>query len=180
MTDCQIGIADAGFADQNPRLDMPAITGFRHRWLLVAASLIAAAGFALSVQGGRWWSISDVTLGPLGARSPFGGIGGFAWAGGSAQWERFGIATYAAGLVAMLVLIFIAGALAARRMPRLAAKTAIVAVGVAALVGSQFATGLPHNGLPFELDRGFWLFAGAVIVGAFAAAGVLRQARRAT
>ncbi len=178
VTDCQIGIAAAGFADQNARLDMPGITGLRHRWLLVAASLIAAAGFALSVQGGQWWSISDVTLGPLGARSPFGGIGGFSWAGGSAQWERFGFATYAAGLIAMLVLIFVAGALAARRVPRLAAKTAIVAITVATLVGSGFAKGVPHNGLPFALDRGFWLFAGAVVVGACAAASVLRQARR--
>ncbi|HEX8107523.1 MAG TPA: hypothetical protein VF516_07325, partial [Kofleriaceae bacterium] len=101
---------------------MPGIPGLRHRWLLVAGSLAAAAGFALSVQGGRWWSVSDVAVGPLGARSPFGGLGGFSWAGGSAQWERFGVATYAAGMIAMLVLIFVAGALAARRVPRLAAK----------------------------------------------------------
>ena len=151
--------------------------GLRYRWLLITASLVAAAGFALSVQGGRWWSISDVAVGPLGARSPFGGLGGFSWAGGSAQWERFGIATYAAGLIAMGVLIFVAGALAAGRVPRLAAKTAIVAVGVAALVGSRFAAGVPNNGLPFELDRGFWLFVGAVIAGALAASGVLRASR---
>jgi hypothetical protein len=160
-------------------LDMPDVAGVPHRWSLVAASLAAAAGFALSVQGGRWWSVSDVTVGPLGARSPFGGIGGFAWAGGSAQWERFGIATYAAGVIAMLVLIFVAGALAARRVPRLAARTALVAVGVAALVGSRFAAAVPSNGLPFELDRGFWLFIGAIVVGAVAAASVLRAARRA-
>jgi hypothetical membrane protein len=158
--------------------NMP-VTGLRHRWLLVTASLAAAAGFALSVQGGRWWSVSDVAVGPLGARSPFGGLGGFSWAGGSAQWERYGAATYAAGLIAMLVLIFVAGALAARRVPRLAARTALVAVAVAALVGSRFAAGVPNNGLPFELDRGFWLFAGAVIAGALAAAGVLRAARQA-
>ena len=158
---------------------MPGIAAPPHRWSLAAASLAAAAGFALSVQGGRWWSVSDVTVGPLGARSPFGGLGGFAWAGGSAQWERFGVATYAAGMIAMLVLIFVAGALAAGRVPRLAARTALVAIAVAALVGSRFAAGVPSNGLPFELDRGFWLFAGAVVVGAVAAASVLRAARRA-
>ncbi|HEX3483103.1 MAG TPA: hypothetical protein VHT91_49170 [Kofleriaceae bacterium] len=158
---------------------MPTAAGLRHRWSLVTASLVAAAGFALSVQGGRWWSVSDVAVGPLGARSPFGGLGGFSWAGGSAQWERYGFATYAAGMIAMGVLIFVAGALAARRVPRLAARTALVAVAVAALVGSRFAAGVPNNGLPFELDRGFWLFAGAVIVGALAAAGVLRAARQA-
>jgi hypothetical protein len=158
---------------------MPGIAGTRQRWLLIATSLAAAGGFALSVQGGRWWSISDVAIGPLGARSPFGGLGGLSWAGGSAQWERFGIATYAAGLIAMGVLIFLAGALAAGRVPRLAARTAVVAVGVAALVGSRFAAGVPNSGLPFELDRGFWLFAGAVIAGALAAWGVLRAARPA-
>lgn len=158
---------------------MPGITRLSHRWSLVAASLAAAGSFALSVQGGRWWSISDVTVGPLGARSPFGGLGGFAWAGGSAQWERFGVATYAAGMIAMLVLIFVAGALAAGRVPRLAARTALVAIAVAALVGSRFAAGVPSNGLPFELARGFWLFIAAVVVGAVAAASVLRAARRA-
>jgi hypothetical protein len=174
-SDCQIGIAIAWIGDQNPGPDM---SDTPRRWLLIAASLASAAGFALSVQGGRWWSISDVTVGPLGARSPFGGLGGFAWAGGSARWERFGTATFAAGLIAMFVLIVVAGALAARRVPRLAARTAVVAIGTAARVGSAFVAARPDNGLPFRIDRGFWLFAGAVIVGAIAAAGVLRAARR--
>src|SRR5215510_4114634 len=107
------------------------MSALKHRWSLIAAALVGASGFALSVQGGRWWSIGDVTVGPTGARSPFGGLGGFSWAGGSAQWGRFGVATYAAGMIAMLVLIFVAGALAARRVPRLAARTALVAVAVA-------------------------------------------------
>src|ERR1044071_3830450 len=123
-----MAFAIAGFGDHTPTpvssLDMSGIAGLRHRWLLVAASLAAAVGFALSVQGGRWWSVSDVAMGPLGARRPFGGRGGVSWAGGSAQWERYGIATYAAGMIAMLVLIFVAGAVAARRVPRLAARTA--------------------------------------------------------
>jgi len=150
------------------------MTRLKHRWLLVAAALIAASGFALSVQGGRWWSIGDVSLGPLGARSPFGGMGGFSWAGGTARWERFGIATTTAGLIAMFVLIAVAGALAAGRVPRLAAKTAVVAIAVAGLAGTAFVLGRPDNGLPFTLDRGAALFAGAVIAGAIAAAGVLR------
>lgn len=152
--------------------------GLKHRWLLVAGALVAASGFALSVQGGHWWSISDIAIGPLGARSPFGGLGGFSWAGGSARWERFGTATFAAGLIAMLVLIVVAGALAANRMPRLAAKTAIVAIATAALVGTGFVLARPRSGLPFELDRGVVLFAGAVLVGAITAAGVLRARPR--
>ena len=147
------------------------------RWILVAESLVAAVGFALSVQGGRWWSIGDIAIGPLGARSPFGGLGGFSWAGGSARWERFGYAAFAAGLIAMFVLIAVAGALAAGRVPRLAARTAVVAIATAALVGTAFVVARPDNGLPFALDRGAWLFAGAVVVGAVAAAGVLRSPR---
>lgn len=150
------------------------MTSLKHRWLLVAAALVSASCFALSVQGGRWWSIGDVSLGPLGARSPFGGLGGFAWAGGSARWERFGSATVAAGLIAMFVMIIVAGALAARRVPRLAAKTAVVAIATAALVGTAFIVARPDNGLPFTVDRGIALFAGAVIIGAITAAGVLR------
>lgn len=146
----------------------------RHRWPLIGVALVAASGFALSVQGGRWWSIGDVSVGPLGANSPFGGLGGFSWAGGSARWERFGTATFAAGLIAMFVLIVVAGALAAKRSPRLAAKTAVVAIATAALVGTAFVVARPHNGLPFELDRGALLFFGAVVTGAIAAAGVLR------
>src|SRR6185295_3752952 len=110
VSDCQVGIAIARSADQNA----PIMTALR-RWLLVAVALVGASGFALSVQGGRWWSIGDVSIGPLGARSPFGGLGGFSWAGGSARWERFGTATFAAGLIAMFVLVIVAGALAARR-----------------------------------------------------------------
>jgi hypothetical protein len=145
------------------------------RWSLVAESLAAAFAFALAVEGGRWWSISDIAIGPLGARSPFGGLGGFSWAGGSARWERFGYATAAAGLIAMFVLIVVAGALAAGRLPRLAARTAVVAIATAALVGTAFFVARPENGLPFAVDRGAWLFAGGVVVGAIAAAGVLRS-----
>jgi hypothetical protein len=147
----------------------------RTRWTLIAIALVGASAFALAVQGGQWWSIGDVTIGPLGARSPFGGVGGFSWAGGSPRWERFGYATFAAGLIAMFTLIVVAGALAAKRVPRLAAKTAVVAIATAALVGTAFVTARPHNGLPFAIDRGVALFAAAVIAGALAAAGVLRS-----
>ena len=173
VSDCQVGIAIARSGDQNA----PIMTRM-HRWLLVAIALVGAAAFALSVQGGRWWSIGDVSIGPLGAHSPFGGLGGLSWAGGSARWERFGSATFAAGLIAMFALIVVAGALAAGRTPRLAAKTAVVAIATAALVGTAFVVARPDNGLPFALDRGVALFAGAVIAGAVAAAGVLRAARR--
>jgi hypothetical protein len=147
------------------------------RWFVVGAALVAASSFALSVHGGRWWTIGDIEIGPFGAKSPFGGLGGLSWAGGSARWERFGTATWAAGLIAMFVLLVVAAAVAARRTPRLAAKTALVAIATAVLAGAGFLATRPAAGLPFELGRGVALFGLAAIAGVLAAAGVLRAPR---
>jgi hypothetical protein len=147
----------------------------KHRWAVVALALAAASGFALSVQAGRWWLIGDVEIGPSGSRSTFGGPGELSWAGGSARWERFGIATQAAGLIAMFVLVVLAGAVAANRVPRLAAKTALVAIITAALVAIAFVASRPENGLPFTVGRGVAWFAAAVIAGSISALGVLRS-----
>jgi hypothetical protein len=151
----------------------------KHRWFIVALALVAASAFALSVQAGRWWSIGDVEIGPFGSRSPFGGPGELSWAGGSARWERFGVATWAGGLIAMFVLVVLAGAVAAKRVPRLAAKTALVAIGTAGLAGIAFIAARPDNGLPFAMDRGVVLFAVAVVAGVLGVLGVLRAPPRA-
>lgn len=145
------------------------------RWPLLALSLISASAFALSVQAGRWWVIGDVEVGPHGTTSPFGGPSNLQWAGESARWERFGMATWAGGLIAMLVLVIVAGALAAGRVPRLAARTALVAIATATATGVAFVLARPDNDLPFELARGVPLFAAAIVTGALAAIGVLRQ-----
>ena len=145
------------------------------RWLVVACALISASAFALSVQAGRWWTISDVEVGPFGSRSPFSGQGDLAWTGGSVQWLRFGKATWAAGLIAMFVLIVIAGATAARRVPRLAAKTALVATGTATLAAIGFVATVPSNGMPFAIDRGVPLFAVAIVTAVIASIAVLRS-----
>jgi len=147
----------------------------RYRWSVVALALVAASAFAVSVQAGRWWSIGDVEIGPSGSRSPFGGMGDLSWAGGSARWERFGVATWAGGLIAMLVLVVLAGAVAANRVPRLAAKTALVAIATATLTAIAFVASRPDNGLPFALDRGVVLFAAAVVAGVAGAVWVVRS-----
>jgi hypothetical protein len=153
----------------------PKIRALKDRWLVVALALVAASAFALSVQAGRWWSIGDVEIGPFGSRSPFGGTGSLSWAGGSARWERFGVATGAGGLIAMLVLVVVAGAVAAHRVPRLAARTALVAIATATLAAIGFIAARPDNGLPFATGRGAILFAVAVVVGAIAAVRVVRS-----
>ncbi|HEU4734526.1 MAG TPA: hypothetical protein VFT22_41835 [Kofleriaceae bacterium] len=146
----------------------------KHRWTLVALALVAASAFALSVQAGRWWTIGEVAIGPFGSRSPFGGPGNLSWVGGTARWERFGAATGAAGLIAMFVLVVLAGGLAANRAPRLAAKTALVAIATAAAVAIGFVVSRPDNGLPYVLDRGVAWFAAAVVIGTISAVAVLR------
>lgn len=151
------------------------IRALKHRWLVVALALASASGFALAVQAGRWWTIGDVEIGPFGSHSPFGGQGSLSWAGGSARWERFGVATGAGGLIAMLVLVVVAGAVAAHRVPRLAARTALVAIATAAATATGFVATLPDNGLPFALGRGLVLFAAAVVLGVITAVRVLRS-----
>jgi hypothetical protein len=151
----------------------------KHRWTLVALALAAASAFALSVQAGRWWSIGEVEIGPFGSRSPFGGTGNLGWVGGSARWERFGVATGAAGLIAMFVLIVLAGGLAANRVPRLAAKTALVAIATATAVAIGFVMARPDSGLPLALGRGVAWFTGAVALGVVSAVAVVRAQRTA-
>lgn len=150
----------------------------KNRWLVVALALAAASAFALSVQGGRWWTVGEVELGPFGSHSPFGGPGALSWAGGSARWERFGAATGAGSLIAMFVLVVLAGGLAAGRIPRLAAKTSVVAIATAGLAGLGFLATRPDNGLPLALGRGTALFAAAIALGVVAAIWVLRAPRQ--
>jgi hypothetical protein len=146
----------------------------KHRWVVVALALMAASAFALSVQAGRWWTIAEVEIGPSGSRSPFGGLSDLSWTGGSVRWARFGVATWAAGLLAMLVFVVIAGAAAARRVPRLAARTSLVAIATATLAAIGFVATRPDNGMPFALGRGVALFVVAVVAGVIAATRVLR------
>ena len=146
------------------------------RWAIVALALAAATSFAMAVQGGRWWQVGEVSIGPFGSRHCFGGgcqRGGLGWVGADARWERIGIAVGAACLIAMLVLLVVAAAVAARRVPRLAAKTTLVAIATALVVGIAFVVQFPGiDGA--GLGRGLGLYAAGVVLGLAAAIGVLR------
>ena len=170
----QFPIVIAGRGPQNPR----ALPALKYRWFVVALALASASAFALSVQAGRWWTIGDVEIGPVGSHSPFGGAGSLSWAGGSARWERFGVATWTGSLIAMCVLIVVAGAVAAHRVPRLAAQTAAVAMGTAGLCATAFIASRPDNGLPFTVGRGIYLFAVAAVAGVLVVVAVLRARPR--
>ena len=148
----------------------------KERWLIALLALVSASLFALSVQAGHWWTVETFELGPFGSRQcangecrPLG-LAGIA----DARWQRFGMATWAAGMIAMLVLIVVAGSVAAKRTPRMLAKMALVAVATALAVGVGFVVQRPE--LPgLHVDRGLYMFAGAVVSGAAAALLVLRR-----
>lgn len=148
----------------------------KERWLIALLALVGASLFALSVQAGHWWSVETFDLGPFGSRQcangecrPLG-LAGIA----DARWVRFGMATWAAGMIAMLVLLVVAGAVAAGRAPRMLAKMGLVAVATALAVAAGFIALRPE--LPgLHVDRGLYMFAGAVVSGAAAALLVLRR-----
>jgi hypothetical protein len=148
----------------------------KSRWIIVTLALVAASAFAVSVWAGRWWSIGDVAIGPFGSKQCFGGDcrpTKLTWVGGSTSWIRMGMATWAGGLMSMLVLMIVAAAVAAKRVPRLAARTALVAIVTAVVSGIAFIAlypGVDGSGV----DRGLYLFVGAVVLGVAAAIGVLR------
>lgn len=146
----------------------------KRRWLVVALALISACAFALSVQAGQWWTIADVSIGPFGSRSGFAGSGSLSWAGAGPSWQRFGVAAGAGGLVSMVVLLFLAGGVAARRVPKLAAKTTLASIVTSMGGAIGFVVALPDNGMPFEIGIGIPLFAIAILLGVLAAVGVLR------
>lgn len=149
----------------------------RSRWIIVAIAVLAACAFALSVQAGRWWSVAGFEIGPFGSHRCFAGeckSAGLGWVGGDERWIRTGTGVWAAGLIAMLVLLVVAGGVAAKRTPRLAAKTALVAVATAAVTGALFIGTFPGvQGA--TIDRGVWLFAVAIALGVTACVMVLRR-----
>jgi len=151
------------------------------RWIFVALAIVAATLFTLSVQGGRWWSLAEVEIGPFGATQCFGGDcrpAGLGWLGGTARFERTGMAAWAGGLIAGFSLLVLAAGVASRRIPRLAAKTVLVATITALVAGIGFVVQFPGiDGA--AIDRGLWLFVAAVVCSAATAVAVLR-ARPAT
>jgi hypothetical protein len=155
----------------------------KSRWLVIAIALIAACAFGFSVQIGRWWSLADVEIGPYGSRHCFGGgdckLASLVWVGGGDRWMRLGMATWAGGLVSMLMLVILSAGLAAKRVPKLVAKSVLVAIVTASLAGLVFVVQFPGV-TGARVDRGIWLFVGAVVLALVAALGVLRTPRPAT
>ena len=153
----------------------------RARWIIVGIAVVAGAAFALSVQAGRWWTVAGFEIGPFGSYRCFGGeckSAGLGWTGGSERWMRTGTGVWAAGFLSMILLLVVAGAVAARRVPRLVAKTALVSIGTAAVTGALFVAQFPGvQGA--EMDRGIPLFGAAIVLGASICVAILRAPRSA-
>jgi hypothetical protein len=129
------------------------------------------------VQAGRWWHIADVEIGPFGSKHCFDTgdcrISSLAWVGGGDRWMRLGVATWAGGLVATLMLVITAARLASNRVPKLVAKSVLVAIAVASLAGTMFVVTFPGMA-GATLARGAWMFVLAIALGLAAAISVLR------
>jgi len=147
----------------------------RSRFIPLALALLAASAFALAMQM-AWWTAAEVSIGPFGSRHCFGGEcreSGLGWIGGSDLWMRAGVAARAGGYIAMFVLVIVAGALAAKRVPTLMARAALVAIATVLVAGGYFAIAFPS--LPAaSVSTGLFLFAGAVGLGIAAAVLTLR------
>ncbi|HTR49633.1 MAG TPA: hypothetical protein VMJ10_02935 [Kofleriaceae bacterium] len=150
------------------------------RWPVVAIGLVGAVALAISVQAGVWWSVGDgtVTIGPFGSHQCFGGDcggSGLGWIGGSDLWMRSAIATGVAGALASLLLVALAGACAARRVPRVLARMALSTLAAAVACAAYFVSQFPGVA-GAGVDRGLVLYAIGVVAGAGAAIAVLRAA----
>jgi hypothetical protein len=132
----------------------------------IAVALAGAGLLALAVQGGRWWEITDatigdVTIGPVSSYRCFSGdcrVAGLGWIESVGGWTRAGQATYAAGLCAAAMLVFSAAGLAAKKVIRIVAKSGLVAALTAAVSGGVFVAMFPGvSGA--GLGRGFVFYA---------------------
>ncbi|HEY3806332.1 MAG TPA: hypothetical protein VGL61_27195 [Kofleriaceae bacterium] len=153
----------------------------RSRWMFVASPIVGAMAFATSVWVAPWWRIGEVTIGPFSSRHCFGGQcrpAGLQWIGGSDLWMRSAIATGAAGLIAMMLLLGVAGGVAARRTPLLVSKMSLVAIASAVACAAYFVARMPRlEGM--ALGAGPFFFAAGAIIGAAVSLAALRRHRRA-
>jgi hypothetical protein len=147
----------------------------KYRWLALALALVAAAALALSSIE-AWWLAGEAAIGPFGTHHCFAGdcrSTGLSELGGSDLWMRSGVATRAAAIIASVLLVLLAGALAARRVPRLVARTTMVTLSAAIVTGAYFVAKFPGFGGE-TMSLGGLLYAGGIVTGAAAAILVQR------
>lgn len=160
--------------DARPVTPRPAV-----RWITLAAALLAASAFQLSVWVAAWWSIDTVTVGPLGSFACFGGecrARGLDWIGAGERWERAAFATGAVGLFATALLVVLAAAVATKRSAKTVVRMTLVAVATALVCGCYMVATFP--GMPgMQLGGGGAVFGVGIALGGVAAVLALRMQR---
>jgi len=147
----------------------------KYRWLALGVALVGAAALALSSIE-PWWVAGEVAIGPFGTHHCFGGdctSSGLGWLGGTDIWMRAGVASRAAAIIGCALLVLLAGAIAARRVPRLLGRTTIVALSAATVTGAYFFAKFPPPGGQ-HVAIGPLLYAAGIVTGAVAAVLVLK------
>jgi hypothetical protein len=148
----------------------------KSRWLALGLALVGAAAMALSSIE-PWWLAGETAIGPFGTHHCFGGdcqSTGLSWLGGTDIWLRSAVATRAAAIIACALLVLLAGALAAKRVPRLVARTTMVALSAAIIVGVYFVWKYPSPGGD-HMGLGAALYTAGIVFGAIAAILVYRM-----
>jgi hypothetical protein len=153
----------------------------RRRFATLGLALAAASAIALAGVGMPWWASQEVAIGPTYSAICFGGecerqsLAGM----GNAGWERLGVTTWGAGLIAMVCLVVLAAAVASHRTGRLAAKVALASVFAATAAAAAFVLSFPTDGKTTGMTMGpgiYLHFAGALL--GTSAALVVLLARR--
>src|SRR5690242_17046434 len=142
----------------------------KSRWLAICLALVGAAAMGLAAIE-PWWKAGETAIGPAGTHHCFGGdcrSTSLLWLGGSDLWMRSAVATRTAALIAFALLVLLAGAVAAKRVPKLVARTTMVALSAAVVVGAYFFVKYPSPGGD-HLGIGGLLYAVGIVSGAFAA-----------
>src|SRR5512142_849332 len=148
----------------------------KSRWLALGLALVGAAALALSSIE-AWWTAGEAAIGPFGTHHCFGDdcqSTGLSWLGGSDIWMRSAVASRAAALIATALLVLLAGAVAAKRVPKLVARTTMVALSAAIVVGAYFFAKFPSPGGD-RMAVGPALYAAGIVLGAIAAILVYRM-----
>jgi hypothetical protein len=148
----------------------------KSRWLALGLALVGAAALALSSIE-PWWLAGEAAIGPFGTHHCFGGdcqSSGLSWLGGTDIWLRSAVATRAAAIIASALLVLLAGALAAKRVPRLVARTTMIALSAAVVVGGYFVWKYPSPGGD-HMAIGTALYGAGIFLGAIAAILVYRM-----
>jgi len=129
------------------------------RWVIVALVLAGATCLAIGVGASTWWKVGDVVeVRPTGTQSCFEAdacmSGDLGWLGGGELWRRAGFATWTAGMITVLAMVALGGAVAAKRRGTTLAGMTLVSAMTAAVAGAVFVWRFPGMSWPQGMAEG--------------------------